>query len=46
MDKVGHFYTTYQMGYLMMEAFDWAGYSKNQKTVYRWYHWPWLHDSD
>lgn len=31
MDKVGHFYTTYQMGYLMMEAFDWAGYSKNKK---------------
>lgn len=33
MDKAGHFYTTYQMGSLMMEAFDWAGYSK-PKTVW------------
>ncbi|MCC6371220.1 MAG: DUF2279 domain-containing protein [Bacteroidia bacterium] len=31
MDKVGHFYTNYQMADLMMNAFDWAGYSKKQK---------------
>lgn len=30
-DKVGHMFTTYQTGRLMMEAFDWAGYSKKQK---------------
>jgi len=31
MDKVGHFFTTYQTGRLMMEAFTWAGYSKRQQ---------------
>ncbi len=31
MDKVGHFFTTYQTGRLMMEAFNWAGYSKRQQ---------------
>jgi len=30
-DKVGHAFSTYQTGRLMMEAFDWAGYSKKQK---------------
>lgn len=31
MDKAGHVYTTYQLGRLMMGAFDWAGYSRRQK---------------
>ncbi|WP_317898543.1 DUF2279 domain-containing protein [Aurantibacillus circumpalustris] len=31
MDKVGHVYTTYQTSRLMMEAFNWAGYSRKQK---------------
>ncbi len=31
MDKVGHVFTTYQMSRLMMEAFDWAGFSKKKK---------------
>ncbi len=31
MDKVGHAFATYQSGRLMMEAFDWAGYSRQQK---------------
>jgi len=31
MDKVGHVYSAYTMGRLMMDAFDWAGYTKNQK---------------
>jgi hypothetical protein len=30
MDKAGHVFTTYQMSTLMMDAFDWAGYSKKQ----------------
>jgi hypothetical protein len=30
-DKVGHAFATYQTGRLMMEAFDWAGYSKKRK---------------
>jgi hypothetical protein len=28
MDKAGHAYSSYQTSRLMMEAFDWAGYSK------------------
>jgi hypothetical protein len=31
MDKLGHTFSTYQTGRLMMEAFDWAGYNKKQK---------------
>jgi len=31
MDKIGHSFATYQSGRLMMEAFDWAGYSRKQK---------------
>lgn len=34
MDKVGHAYSNYQMSRLMMEAFDWAGYSKKQSLVW------------
>lgn len=33
MDKAGHAYSTYQMSRLMMEAFDWAGYSKKQSLL-------------
>lgn len=31
MDKAGHFYTTYQTGRLMMDAFRWAGYNRKQQ---------------
>jgi len=31
MDKVGHFFTTYQVGRLMMGGFDWAHLTKKQK---------------
>ncbi|HQQ93963.1 MAG TPA: DUF2279 domain-containing protein [Bacteroidia bacterium] len=31
MDKLGHAFSTYQCGRLMMQAFDWAGYSGAQK---------------
>jgi hypothetical protein len=31
MDKAGHLFTTYQLGRLCMQAFDEAGYSRNQK---------------
>ncbi len=34
MDKVGHAFTTYQTGRLVMDAFDWAGYSQKQKLIY------------
>lgn len=34
MDKVGHYWTTYNTGRLMMDAFDWAGFSKKQKLIY------------
>lgn len=34
MDKVGHVFTTYQTGRLMMGAMDWAGYSKKQQMLY------------
>jgi hypothetical protein len=33
MDKAGHVFTTYQTSRLMMEAFDWAGYSRKQKLI-------------
>lgn len=33
MDKVGHVWTTYNLGRLMMDAFDWAGFSKKQKLA-------------
>jgi hypothetical protein len=31
MDKAGHAFTTYQTGRMMMDAFHWAGYSKNKQ---------------
>lgn len=34
MDKVGHAWSTYNSSRLMMDAFDWAGYSKKQKLLY------------
>jgi hypothetical protein len=34
MDKVGHVWTTYNTGRLMMDAFDWAGFSKKQKLIF------------
>lgn len=34
MDKAGHFWSTYNSGRLMMDAFDWAGYTKKQKLLY------------
>lgn len=33
MDKAGHCFTTYQTGRLMMNAFDWAGFNKQQKLL-------------
>lgn len=30
-DKVGHAFAAYQSGRLMMDAFDWAGYSRSKK---------------
>ncbi len=33
MDKAGHTFTTYQMSRLMMEAYNWAGYSEKQKLI-------------
>jgi hypothetical protein len=33
MDKVGHAWTTYNTGRLMMDAFDWAGFTKKQKLL-------------
>lgn len=34
MDKAGHAYTNYQTSRLMMNAFDWAGYSRKQKLIF------------
>lgn len=34
MDKVGHVWSTYNSSRLMMDAFDWAGYSKKQKLLF------------
>ena len=34
MDKAGHTFTTYQTGRLMMNAFDWAGFTKKQKLIF------------
>lgn len=34
MDKVGHVWTTYNLGRLMMDAFDWAKFNKKQKLIY------------
>lgn len=31
MDKAGHMFTTYQTGRMMMDAFDWAGFNRQQK---------------
>jgi hypothetical protein len=31
MDKAGHVFSTYQTSRLMMDAFDWAGFRRNQK---------------
>ncbi len=33
MDKCGHTFTTYQTGRLMMNAMDWAGYSKKNQIL-------------
>ncbi len=33
MDKYGHIFTTYQTGRLMMNAMDWAGYSKKNQLL-------------
>ncbi len=33
MDKIGHVYSNYQMSRLMMQAFDWAGFSR-KKTLF------------
>ena len=33
MDKYGHVYTTYQTGRLVMEAMNWAGYSKKKQLI-------------
>lgn len=33
MDKAGHVFTTYQTGRLMMDVFEWAGFSKKQKLA-------------
>jgi hypothetical protein len=33
MDKYGHLFTTYQTGRLMMNAMQWAGYTKKQQLV-------------
>jgi hypothetical protein len=33
MDKCGHVYTTYQTGRLMMNAMEWAGYSKRKQLL-------------
>jgi hypothetical protein len=33
MDKYGHAFTTYQTGRLMMNAMEWAGYSKKNQLV-------------
>ncbi|MES2567633.1 MAG: DUF2279 domain-containing protein [Bacteroidota bacterium] len=32
-DKYGHMFTTYQTGRLMMEAMEWAGYSKKNQII-------------
>jgi len=34
MDKVGHTFTTYQTGRLMMGGMDWAGYNKKKQMLY------------
>lgn len=34
MDKAGHAFTTYQTGRLMMNAFEWAGFTKKQKLIF------------
>ena len=34
MDKAGHVWTNYQMSRLMMQGFDWAGFTKKQKLIY------------
>jgi hypothetical protein len=33
MDKVGHIFTTYQTGRLMMNAMEWAGYSRRNQML-------------
>ncbi len=33
LDKCGHAFTTYQTGQLMMNAMDWAGYSKKSQLI-------------
>jgi hypothetical protein len=33
MDKAGHSWTNYNLGRLMMDAYDWAGFTKKQKLL-------------
>lgn len=33
-DKLGHSYSTYQSGRLMIDAFKWAGFSKKQQLIF------------
>lgn len=33
-DKLGHSYSTYQSGRLMIDAFKWAGFSKKSQLIY------------
>ena len=34
MDKVGHAWTNYQTSRLMMQGFNWAGFTRKQKLIY------------
>lgn len=34
MDKVGHVYSNFQMARLMMGAYKWAGFNKNEQLIY------------
>ncbi len=34
MDKAGHAWTNYQTSRLMMQGFEWAGFTKKQKLIY------------
>ena len=33
MDKVGHAFSTYQTGRMMMDAFEWAGFNRKQQLI-------------
>lgn len=34
MDKIGHAWTNYQTSRILMQGFNWAGFSRNQKLIY------------